>query len=503
VSGDDVRRIASKYLTLTNTSIHELVPNSGEARTFDGDSFATTVTAWAPGFAQPVESAAIRASDSAAFAVIAQGSDRSTDRQLMLESVQPLQVKDFSTLNGPKAFVREDHSQPTVTVAILFQGGRVVEDATTSGTTELMLRAMLCGTPRRELPQVAMELEQLGADVRIVVEPDLFGFVLSVLSRNSDRALKLLREFMEEPAFRDEDLPRARLCQLAAIRDSRDSGVARSRELLFQALFPNHSYSLPPHGREEVVAGLTTEKLRAWYARVVSRQLPLVIIVGDTDGSALVSSQIAQGFKRREVDSAIQVRTPQPAAGEKVEQRGRGQTFVAAGTPGPRAGSAELTSTRVLQSTMDGVGGRLSQLGDTQEPASLGFDSMFVAGSIYAYAVTAPENEQRMRSAIAAEFDRVLRGGISADELASARLLAVSSEMALLQSQANHALRYADAVFYRQQASDVDNSMDLVLKVTADDVKRLVSSYFKQSAFGFGVVRGTLQQAPPSAQKQN
>jgi len=505
VSGDDVRRIAATYMTLANASVYEFEPISAEARTFDPDSFAATVSAWVPGFGQPVESAAVRASDSS-FSLIAQGSEPPAERQSMLESVQPLPVKDFSTLNGPRAFVREDHSQPTVTVAILFQGGRIVEDATTSGTTELMLRAMLCGSPRRNLTQVAMELEQLGADARIVVEPDLFGFMLSVPSRNADRALKLLREFMEEPAFRDEDLPRARLGHLSAIRDARDSGATRSRELLFQALFPNHSYSLPPHGREEVVAGLTTEKLRDWYGRVVSRQLPLVIIIGDTDGSALVSSQIAQGFKRREVDSAIQVRTPQAAAGEKVDQRRLGQTFLAVGSRGPRAGSAELVATRVLESAMSGEGGQLQQVDaskDVTGAVSLSLDSMFVAGAIYACAVTVPENEQRMRSALIAEFDRIARGGLTADELAGARLLAGSSELALLQSQANHALRYAQAVFYRQQASDVDNFPDLVTKVTPDDVKRLASNYFKQPSMSAGIVRGTPQQTPPSAQKQD
>ena len=506
VSGDDVRRIAETYLTLANTSIYEFEPSSAEARTFDADSFAATVIAWVPGFGQPVESAAIRASDSSSFALIAQGSDRPAERQSMLESVQPLPVKDFSTLNGPRAFVREDHSQPTVTVAILFQGGRIVDDEATSGTTELMLRAMLCGSPRRNLSQVAMELEQLGADVRIVVEPDDFGFMLSVLSRNADRALKLLREVMEEPAFRDEDLPRARLGQLTAIRDARDSGATRSRELLYQALFPNHSYSLPPRGREEVVAGLTTEKLRDWYARVVSRQLPLVIIVGDTDGSALVSSQIAQGFKRREVDSAIQVRTPQAVSGEKVDQRRLRQTFLAVGSRGPRAGSAEIIATRLLESAMSGEGGPLQQIGSNQEvtgAVSFGLDSMFVAGAIYACAVTAPENEQRMRSALLSEFDRIARGGLTADELAGARLLAGSSEMTLLQSQTNHALRYAQAVFYRQQASDVDNFTDLVTKVTTDDVKRLGSNYLKQPSMSAGVVRGAMQQTPPSAQKQD
>src|SRR6266850_748309 len=83
-----------------------------------------------------------------------------------------------------------------------------------------------------------------------------------------------------------------------------------------------------------------TRATRASHARAVKRQLPLAIIVGDTDGSALVSSQIAEGFKRRDVDAAIQVRSPQRASTvEKIEQRRRNQTTIGVGLAGPKADS--------------------------------------------------------------------------------------------------------------------------------------------------------------------
>lgn len=499
VSADDVRRAAARYLTLANTSIYEYQPLSAEARTFDSASFETTVVAWVPGFAQSVEDAAVQAPDpNATIAPVAQGTEeRSPERQAMVESIQPLPIKDFSTLNGPKAFVREDHSQQTVTIALLFQGGRLTEDTATSGTTELMLRSILYGTQRRPFPQVAQELEQLGADVSIVIEPDFFGFIVSALSRNAERALKILRDMIEDPAFRDDDIARARLGQIASIRDARDSR-ARPRELILQSLFPEHPYSLPPHGREEVISALTSEKIHDWYSRVVTRQLPLAIIVGDTAGSALVSSQIAGGFKRREVDAAIQVRTPQAGAGEKIEQRRAEQTILAVGFAGPKAESVDLIPVNLLESAMNGEGGRLhKELRGKQNLVSavdLYNEAMFVGGLIAAYTATSPENEQRVRTALLAEFDRTARNGLADGELASARALATTSQTALLQSQAQHAFQYAQAIIYRRQASDVDNFGELAAKVTATDIKRVASAYFKASAACAAVVRGTSQQ---------
>jgi zinc protease len=430
---------------------------------------------------------------------VAQGSERTTEQQVMFESIQPLPVKDFSTLNGPQAFVREEHALPTVAVALLFRGGRLIEDEATSGTTELMLRSILYGTTRRIGANVAQELDQLGADVRIVNDPDFFGFMLTVLSRNADRALKLLRDCIEDPAFRDDDIRRARLSQVAFIRDARDSSLARSRELLLQAIYPGHAYSLPPYGREEIIMKLTSERLIEWHSRVIKRQLPLAIIVGDTNGSALVSSQMAEGFKRRELDKSLEVKIPKPKGGEKAESRRRVETALALGFAGPKAESDDLTALELIEALMNGAGGRLiREMRDKQGLASeirLDYQAMFAAGVIFAQLVTSTENESRARLALVAELERLSREPVGADELERARVAAIASRLTLLQSQPDHALEYARAFIYKPQASEADKVSELLLKVTADDVKRAANLYLKPSNASAGIVRGVQQSA--------
>jgi predicted Zn-dependent peptidase len=503
VSAADVQRVAAVSFTIANTLIHEYEPFSAPARTFDSDTFAKTVTVWSPGFAQPVDGNSVRQADTtASLGPVPQGAERSAEQRAMMESVQALPIKDFSTLNGPKAFVREDHSQPNVTVAILFQGGRVTEDASTGGATELMLRSVLYGTPRRNYWQVTDELEQLAADVRLVTEPDFFGFIVSAPSRNADRALKLVREEIEEPAFKDEDVARARLGQIASIREARDLSVLRARELLLQALFPGHPYSLPPHGREEVVSSLTSDKVREWHSRVVKRQLPIAIIVGDTDGSALVSSQIAEGFRRREVDNATQVKVPQVASPtEKIEQRPRAQTTVAIGFMGPKGDSADLTAVELIEAAMNLNGDRL--LPDGVSETALDDEEMFVAGVISAWAVASSGNEQRVRAALLARIERLTRAPLTTNELASVRALTTTSHLAQLQSQTQHVLEYARAIFYRRKPSDVDEIGERSSKVSADDIKRVASAYFKVAASSVGVVRGASPAPIPSTTKQD
>jgi zinc protease len=506
VKAEDVQRMAARYLTLSNTSVHEYEPLTAPPRTFDSESFGATVLAWAPEIGEPVTKP-LAPADSAGSEVPStpRGVERSAQQQAELESIHPLPVKDFSTLHGPRAFVREDHSLPKTTIALLFQGGRLIEAETTSGTTELMLRSMLYGTLRRTGQVLTQELEQLGAEVEAVVEPDFFGFVLSVMSRNADQTLRVLRDCVEDPAFREDDVQRARVVQIGTIRAARDSSLARAQELLTRALYPGTPYALPRHGREEVVSKLTSEQLREWHSRAVKRQLPLAIIVGDTSGSALVSSELAEAFRRRDLDTALPVRVPgvlRPAF--QVELRRREQTTAAIGLAGPKASDgAGQEAVELIKAAMNGAGGRLDrelvQKG-LAVMASLGSDAAFAAGTIYAQIVLPPAAEQQARNALLGEIEGLAKNGLSADEMAAARALAAGTKIAALQSQRCRALEYARAVFAQRQASEVDVFVERFSQVTADQVKQVAVTYLKPATSSAGIVRSSLVTQPAPKQ---
>lgn len=501
VRAEDVQRVAGRYLTLANTSLHEYEPAATAPRTFDAAAFSKTVLAWASGFDRQVDSKEARAADnSLKIAVAPQGREQAREERYAFESVQALPVRDFSTLNGPRAFVREDHSQPKVAVAILFPGGRMAEEEATSGITELMLRSMLQGTERRAALQVAHELDQLGAEVRVIVEQDFFGYMLDVFSHNAERAIKILRDVTEDPAFREEEIKRAQAEQIGLIRASRDDGFLRSKELMLQSLFPSHTYSLPARGREEVVSKLDSEKLRAWHERVIKAQIPAAIIVGDTSGSSLVSGSLAEGFRRRDIEGAIKANAPQQArSGERIESRQRPLTAVSIGLPTPKAGSAEMAAIELIGSALTGS----VRNQKIAHAFAVDTEPELASGVIHAYLVTAPEDEQRGREAVIQELGRFARIGLTADEIERAQAMARASRLVLLQSHEARARAYARAVFHQQQITEVDLFADLLSKVTADDIKRVSATYLKPAAAAFGIVRGARPAAPQAPVKQD
>lgn len=474
VTAADIRRVAQRYLILRNTAVLEYEPGAAPPRTFDTDSYARTVVAWAPGIDQPnpgedqvgkPKPEAQRLSAAEAMAT-ADG-----------ESVQPEPVKDFSTLNGPKAYVREDHSTPTVSVALLFQGGRVTETQTNAGITELMLRSMLSATKRMNTGQLAARFAGLGAEVEVVNEPDFFGFLLSGLSSSSDRALKVLHDVIEDPSFDDVDIERARNRQMAAIAESNDNGEDRAVQLLFGGIYPGHPYGYPPHGDASVVAKLKPEEVKDWYKETVLRQFPIVIIVGDTQGSQLVSDDIAGGFPRRDLLKAIKAQVPQKALiAQKVEPAPCTRTLVFYGLAGPRSNSKDLAALEVAGYAADLAG--LSR--DGIYPAgSLRTDALLTAGAIYAQLNIKASDQPKSRTAFLATLQNMAQKGVTSDQTKSAKALAQTVSNEILRSQRGRVLAYAAALFSGRPPSYVDSYEDTLGTVTPDEIKRVVSTYLK------------------------
>ena len=155
---------------------------------------------------------------------------------------------------------------------------------------------------------------------------------------------------------------------------------------------------------------------------------------------------------------------------------------------------------------MNGEGGRLiRELRDKQSTArvaGLDHDALFAVGVVSAFATTGAADEQRARAALIAALERLARETLDERELSAARALAKTSRTALLQSQAEHAILYAKAVFYQLPAAGVDSFDEQVPKLTVDDIKRIAATYFKTSAACAGVVRGSPPATPAPAKQQ-
>lgn len=495
VTAQEVQQAAAKYLTISALTVAEYEPRTAIARTFTPEKFAELVATFAPAAVQPINAADVK--PALALKTFAQGAERnqvSEGQNVVIASI-PLPIRDYSVLRGSRAYVREDKSLPLISISVLFQGGRLIEDPSTSGTTELMLRAMARSTTTRKSDLIALELESYGGQLRVVNEADFFGFTLDVLSRNAENAVKLLLEIVETPYFGKEEVAREKTILLADQLNSRDDNAARADELLRASLYPGHPYGLPRFGLAEVVRGLGEEKLEEWHNKTIKRQYPLLMIVGDTDGSALVSRIFSEGLKRGDLDKTLKVNLP-PLAGsgqERTEPRGRALATQAVGfrlgaaSPPQQANQPDDFFTMTMLATLASTGklseklrmelGLVNSLAIQYTPrlASSGFNTLLT---------TTPENEAKAREMLESELQK-LAALPADDEFEFSRNATIGRYAIALQAHPVRALEYSRALFFGRKASDIESQPDAIRAIKKADLKRAAESLKLQ---GRGVV---------------
>jgi zinc protease len=497
VTAQDIQQAAAKYLTMANASVNEYESAKAVSRAFTPEKFAELILTFEPRAAQPVRPEEVK--PAVALKTFQQGDERSggdEGQNVVIASV-PLPVKDFSVLRGPRAYVREDKAYPKISIGVYFQGGRLIEDQTTSGMTEIMLRSMMKSTTTRKFELIAHELESYGGKIQIVNEPDFFGFTLDVMSRNAENAVKLLLEVIENPFFDKVEVARERDTVVADQERLRDDSRQRSIELMWNSLYPGHPYGLPRFGLPEVVKGATEEKLEAWHAKTVKRQFPLVVVVGDTDGSALVSRIFSEGLKRNELDKTIKANLPNSYAtpDDRVEQRSRQSSQLATGFRSPQIPPEKQNDLLALAmlGTMASSGKVVEELRDKQSLTDGVFlisDQRLAAGVFLAQFATLPENEQRARESLQAALQSLAAAQPSDDDFEQARNAEIGRYAIALQDHNARTLEYARAVIFGRKPADVESQPDLIRAVKKTDIKRVAESIVKPDQAGHGIVRG-------------
>jgi zinc protease len=500
VTAQGVQQAASKYLTLANATVQELEPLKAAPRSFTPEKFAELAVTFEPKAGQPVRPEEVK--PAVALKIFPQGPERSqaTEGQNIIIATAPLPVRDYSVLRGPRAYVREDKTLPTLSIGVYFQGGRLIEDQATSGMTELMLRSMLKSTTTRKGDLIAQELESYGGEIQIVNEADFYGFSLNVLSRNAENAVKVMLEIIENPYFDKVEIAREREILLADQISSRDDSSRRAAELMWASIYPGHPYGLPRFGLPEPIKSATDEKLEAWYAKTIKRQYPLLILVGDTDGSALVSRIFSDGLKRGDLDKTLKVSLPTVYATpeEQFERRQRAAAYQAIGVRAalpqvdkqPERQNDYLALSMVVNlATSVKIPETLREKQGLTDRVQMTYEPRLASGALFIEATALPENDQRVRDAAIAVMQTLAAAQTTDDDFEQGRNAAIGRYSIAMQQHAARAMEYARAVMLGRKPSDVDSQPDLIRNVRKTDLRRVAEGALKSGQPGRGGVR--------------
>jgi zinc protease len=488
VSGDDILRVASEYLTRDNLSVFEYLPES-MPRALSSAEFEASVLDQVP--LNIVERSIDELEVSAQVQLL--------DDELVMDVTQPLVRRSIRggldvTID---AYIAEDHRLPLVSFGIFFPGGRRYETAENAGITDLMLRTALRGTRRLNTADISRRLENAGARIEVVNEADFYGYVLDGVSGQIDTALDILMEVLQEPTFLDPVVEQEKAFQQARIRRLHEDNLRQPIQMFMSTLFDDHSYARPRTGSEESVMALTSNDLIEWHRDQQRTVVPLIVMAGDIRGTGLLAS-IAETLTNEDLSQRNIENLAFPDAPlnqeEDVHTSGRRQSALVYGTMvGPYTDEDRFPLT-VIGNVLSGLGGRLFET--IREEQGLAYtvriykSFMAKAGAFFAYTAFSPENEAAVRESLQSEFDRLIADGITDEELEKAVNYSIGVHEMGRQTRRGRVLELAHALVAGVEASTVDAYPILIRQVDRALVQATAEKYLSSTQAKTVVFRG-------------
>ncbi|MBI4445479.1 MAG: insulinase family protein [Acidobacteria bacterium] len=273
VTQADMAAFLKRHVSEQNLALLEYFPKSFEQRMFTSESFLEAMKMMRTGLAE---------------------------REPLLNSVEPLGVsiraaaasvpaglKKTSILRGPEILLLEDNKAPLVHVGFFYSGGRIQETPQTAGVTELALRVLLESAGGEKSSQWWATLEQMGARLQPVNEPDFFGFQSTVLPPYLEPFLKTMGIWLKSPPI-DPGVLGAELAALLSTQETTSDGALKSIfERLKAAVFENHPYGLPSVN-SQAIQTVSLESLQSWVKASISSVHPLIVIHGNVQGTGFL-----------------------------------------------------------------------------------------------------------------------------------------------------------------------------------------------------------------------
>jgi zinc protease len=174
-------------------------------------------------------------------------------------------------------------------------------------------------------------------------------------------------------------------------------------------LFRGFPYSRPAAGTEKSIRDITPEALTAWYDSYVKNRKPVVVIVGDTEGTSL-ASYIGRHFRgSRFLETAIPDAYAEPSEERETIEKSwdRSSSLVSIGFQAPPVRDIDRYAADVLQSYFGNMGGMYREIRENMGYSSeiyVSYEPRLRGGSFLAYAVTSPDSEEQVIEAFEREF---------------------------------------------------------------------------------------------------
>src|SRR5437773_7987885 len=224
-----------------------------------------------------------------------------------------------------------------------------------------MTKVLLKGTKTRTAEQIANELESVGASISSEAGNNSFSVSVDVMKPDVKRGFSLLSDVLLNATFPEKAIAREKETQIAAIQQEEEQLTSVARNIMRQALFPQHPYALRSNGSVDAVQHLTQTDLLDFRDRYVVAKNGVIYVFGDVKASEV--KQLVEEMLSNMKPGALALSDAKPSMPlgkpETVEKRkDKAQGVIMVGFRGASLSSPDRYALELIDEASSDLGSR-------------------------------------------------------------------------------------------------------------------------------------------------
>jgi predicted Zn-dependent peptidase len=397
--------------------------------------------------------------------------------------VTELNIRRAVLANGVRLATERMPHVRSVAVGIWLTRGSRHEPVDTPGIAHFVEHMLFKGTPGRSAEEIAQQVDSIGGQIDAFTSKEYAGYYLKVLDEHLPLAVEILADLICNPLLADEDIEREKKVILEEIKMVEDTPDDLVHEIFAEGFWTNHPLGRSILGTPHSVSALNQATLRRYFTSTYTASNFVVVAVGNLDHDRV------QGlFEQALVNAphhgpAIDQAPPTVATPIQIRKKDLEQSHVVFGTEALPQHHPDRYAGYVLNTTLGGsMSSRLFQ--NVREKRGLaysvfsGLSAYQDAGALSIYAGCANDAVAELIDVVVAELRQMKAGGLDAIELRRAKDHLKGSLMLGLESTSSRMSHLARQEMYRDQTLTLDEMLEAIERVSAEDVLKLADRFF-------------------------
>lgn len=398
--------------------------------------------------------------------------------------------------NGLTIVLENTNTVRSVCIGVWVKAGAMYEDRSINGVSHFLEHMLFKGTKTRSARQIAEAMDSVGGQLNAFSAKEFTCFFTKVRDEHAEMAVELLADMLKNSVFDPDEIAREKNVVIEEIKMYDDAPDELIHDIFSQSLWRNHPLGYPILGTTESVNSLDRKKLVRYFSENYVPSNFLVTAVGNFRIPRLVSwikKYFDQGGSRKASADHEPVTEPRHAIRHEIREKKVEQVHMVLGTYGIPECDEDRYKLYILNSIFGGsMSSRLFQ--EIREKRGLAY-SIFsyatlykIAGLFAIYAGCGHKDCDTVIELILGEIHKIKNEPIGREEIARAKEQLKGNMILSLEGVNARMNRLGRNEIYFKRHVPIDEVLEKISRVTADDVHEMARKLFDVRKLGVSLI---------------